>query len=57
MNEQTIPQIGQAGQSASPSARIKDLFVDLGLYALANGHTQMVQALTTILQWRGLRYA
>jgi hypothetical protein len=57
MNEHTIPQMRQAGQFTSPWARIKDLLLDLGLYALANGHTEMVQALTTILQRRGLHHA
>jgi hypothetical protein len=57
MHYYTIPQIERPGQSASPSTRIKDLLVDLGLYALANGHTQMVQALTTILQRRGWSHA
>jgi hypothetical protein len=35
----------------------KSRLFNLGLYAFANGHMQMVQALTTILQRRALRHA
>jgi hypothetical protein len=36
---------------------LKSRPVDIGLYALANGPMQRVQALTTMLQRRGLRHA
>jgi hypothetical protein len=57
VNNLTIPQSERAGQSLFPFSQFKDRLVDLGLYALANGHMQMILALTTILQQEGLRHA
>jgi hypothetical protein len=40
----------------APAERRKTALVDLGLYPLSHGHTQMVDAITAILRWERLAH-